>query len=74
VPRSLKPQRAPKSTPKQLSQIRRNKEATKEKEIGREEREQKANRIGSGRGKKDEALAQESQLLDGFELPFRSSQ
>jgi hypothetical protein len=46
---------------------------TKEKEKRRKEREQKANRIGSGRGKKGGALAQESQLLDAFELLFSSS-
>ena len=44
------------------------------KEQCRKEREAKANRTGTGRTKTAEALAQTSQLLDGVELPFRSSQ
>lgn len=48
--------------------------AAEEKELRRKEREAKANRTGSGRAKKAEALADTSQMLDGVELPFRSSQ
>ena len=44
------------------------------KEERRKQREAKANRTGTGRAKAAEALAQTSQLLDGVELPFRSSQ
>jgi hypothetical protein len=44
------------------------------KEQRRKQREAKANRTGTGRTKAAEALAQTSQLLDGVELPFRSSQ
>lgn len=44
------------------------------KEQHRRDREAKANRTGAGRTKKAETLAQTSQLLDGVELPFRSSQ
>jgi hypothetical protein len=44
------------------------------KEQRRKQREAKANRTGTGRAKAAEALAQPSQLLDGVELPFRSSQ
>jgi len=46
------------------------------KEQRRKEREAKANRIGTGRTKKAEALAKTSQLLNGIEveLPFYSSQ
>ena len=36
--------------------------------------EAKANRTGTDRTKAIEALVQTSQLLDGVELPFRSSQ
>jgi hypothetical protein len=44
------------------------------KEERRKQREAKANRTGTGRTKAAETLAQTSQLLDGVELPFRSSQ
>jgi hypothetical protein len=44
------------------------------KEERRKQQEAKANRTGTGRTKAAEALAQTSQLLDGVELPFRSSQ
>jgi hypothetical protein len=44
------------------------------KEERRKQREAKANRTGTGRTKAAEALAQTSQLLDGVELLFRSSQ
>jgi len=40
----------------------------------RKKMELKANRTGTGRTKVAEALAQTSQLLDGIELAFRSSQ
>jgi hypothetical protein len=44
------------------------------KEQRRKQCEAKANRTGTGRTKAAEALAQASQLLDGVELPFHSSQ
>jgi hypothetical protein len=44
------------------------------KEEHRKQREAKANRTGTSRTKATEALAQTSQLLNGVELPFRSSQ
>jgi hypothetical protein len=44
------------------------------KEQRKKDREAKANRTGTGRTKAAEALAQTSQLLDGIELAFRSSQ
>jgi hypothetical protein len=43
------------------------------KEQRRKKRKAKANRTGIGRPKAAEALAQTPQLLDGGELPFRSS-
>ena len=40
----------------------------------RKQREAKANRTSTSKTKAAEPLAQTSQLLDGVELPFRSSQ
>jgi hypothetical protein len=45
----------------------------KAKEEYRKQRVAKANRTRTGRTKVAEALAQTSQLLNGVELPFRSS-
>jgi hypothetical protein len=56
------------------SQYARDIAATELKERLRKEREAKANRTGTGRTKKAEALAQMSQLLDGIELLFHSFQ
>jgi hypothetical protein len=44
------------------------------KEERRKQREAKANRTSTSRTKVAETLAQTSQLLNGVELPFRSSQ
>jgi hypothetical protein len=38
------------------------------------QREERANRTGTGRAAREEAQAQVSQLLDGVMFPFRSSQ
>ena len=54
---------------KQQSQNRRD----EEKEERRQEREAKANRTGTSRGKREEALAKTSQLEDTV-FVFRSSQ
>jgi hypothetical protein len=48
--------------------------AVEAKEEYRKQREAKANRMGTGRTKAAEALAQTSQLLSSVALPFRSSQ
>lgn len=56
------------------SQNAQNITAAELKEQRRKDKEAKANRTGTGRMKKAEALAQTSQLLDGIELPFHSSQ
>jgi hypothetical protein len=66
--------RSRKHTKKFESQHTRDITAVEGKEQRRKEREAKANRTGTGRTKAAEALAQTSQLLDGIELPFRSSQ
>jgi hypothetical protein len=47
--------------------------AVEAKEEYRKQREAKANRMGTGRTKAAEALAQMSQLLSSVALPFRSS-
>jgi hypothetical protein len=73
-PSSIKPRSNRKSSKKFTSQNTRDIVAAEEKELRRKEREAKANRTGSGRTKKAEALADTSQMLDGVELPFRSSQ
>jgi hypothetical protein len=62
-----------KATKRFESQNARDIVAVELKEQRRRDRETKANRTGTGRIKKAEALAQTSQLLDGIELPFRSS-
>jgi hypothetical protein len=56
------------------SQHARDIAAIEAKEQRRKQQEAKANRTGTGRTKAAEALAQTSQLLDGVELPFHSSQ
>jgi hypothetical protein len=68
--------RSRKHTRKYESQHARDIATVEMKEQRRKEREAKANRTGTGRTKKAEALAQTSQLamVDGIELPFRSSQ
>jgi hypothetical protein len=63
-----------KHTRKFESQHARDIAIAKAKEQRRKQQEVKANRTGTGRAKAVEALAQTSQLLDGIELPFRSSQ
>jgi hypothetical protein len=63
-----------KHTRKFKSQYTRDIAEIEVKEQRRKQREAKANRTGTGRTKAAEALAQTSQLLDGVELPFRSSQ
>jgi hypothetical protein len=66
--------RSRKLTRKAESQHTRDIAAIEVKRQHRKQREAKANRTGTGRTKAAEALAQASQLLDGIELPFRSSQ
>jgi hypothetical protein len=66
--------RSKRHTRKFESQHTRDIAAIEAKEERRKQREAKANRTGTGRTKAAEALAQTSQLLDGVELPFRSSQ
>jgi hypothetical protein len=56
------------------SQNTRNKIARDAKEKRRKEHEAKANYTGLGRTKKHAALATTLQLLNGLNLPFRSSQ
>jgi hypothetical protein len=46
----------------------------KAKEEHRKQREAKANKTSTSKAKAVEALAQTSQLLNGIELPFHSSQ
>ena len=48
--------------------------AIEAKEERRKQQEAKANRTSTSRTKAAEALAQTSQLLNGVELPFHSSQ
>jgi hypothetical protein len=66
--------RSRKHTRKFKSQHTRDIAVVEAKEERRKQREARANRTGTGRTKGAEALAQTSQLLDGVELPFRSSQ
>jgi hypothetical protein len=66
--------RSKKHTRKFESQHAQDIAVVKAKEERRKQQEAKTNRTGTGRTKAAEALAQTSQLLDGVELPFRSSQ
>jgi hypothetical protein len=66
--------RSRKHTRKFESQHARDITVAEAKEERRKQREAKANRTGTSRTKAVEALAQTSQLLDGVELLFRSSQ
>jgi hypothetical protein len=65
--------RSRKHTSKFESQHTRDIAVIEAKEERRKQREARANRTGTSRTKAAEALAQTSQLLDGVELPFRSS-
>jgi len=75
---SLRSSRRP--TKKADSQNARDEAAKEAKEERKKAREAKANRIGTGRTKRQEALAKSTQLMDeivadtGIELPFRGSQ
>jgi hypothetical protein len=73
-PSSIQSRSSRKPTARFESQNARDIAAAEMKEQRRKEREAKVNRTGTGRTKKAEPLAETSQLLDGLEFPFRSSQ
>jgi hypothetical protein len=73
-PSSIQSRSSRKPTARFESQNARDIAAAEMKEQRRKEREAKVNRTGTGRTKKAEHLAETSQLLDGLEFPFRSSQ